>query len=181
METEREYRLYRILRTLLDERQEYRSMEMPVGLKERQRLMRALLNVRPSYAVSPEFMGAQDKELQEQLAEKGVVGLDDISSCPGHPYLRLWQGDITHLRVDAITNAANNRMLGCFVPLHGCIDNAIHSAAGVQLRLECQRMMEAQGHLEPTGGTNSHRHRDRLFGCSSGNEYKDCYFQRIQR
>lgn len=151
METEREYRLYRILRTLLDERQEYRSMEMPVGLKERQQLMRALLNVRPSYAVSPEFMEAQDKELQEQLAEKGVVGLDDISSCPGHPYLRLWQGDITRLRVDAITNAANNRMLGCFVPLHGCIDNAIHSAAGVQLRLECQRMMEAQGHPEPTG------------------------------
>lgn len=151
METEREQRLYRILRTLLDERQEYRPVEIPAGLKERQRLMRALLNVRPPHAVSPGFADAQDKELQAQLAEKGVVEPDDIPACPGHPHLRLWQGDITRLRVDAITNAANNRMLGCFVPLHGCIDNAIHSAAGVQLRLECQRMMEAQGHPEPTG------------------------------
>lgn len=152
MKSEREERLYGILSMLLDERPEYRSVDIPDGLKERQRLMRALMNVRPPHAVSPEFVEAQDKELQEQLAEKGIVEPDDIPACPGRPYLRIWQGDITRLRVDAITNAANNRMLGCFVPLHGCIDNAIHSAAGVQLRLECRRIMEAQGHPEPTGG-----------------------------
>lgn len=151
MKTEREQRLYRILRTLLDERPEYSSMEIPAGLKEQQRLMRALLNVRPPQAVSPEFVEAQDKELKEQLTEKGVVEPDDIPLCLLHPQLCLWQGDITRLHVDAITNAANNRMLGCFVPLHGCIDNAIHSAAGVQLRLECQCLMEKQGHPEPTG------------------------------
>ncbi len=151
MKTEREKRLQGILRTLLDERLEYSHIEMPAGLKEQQHLMRALLNIRPPHPVSQEFMQAQDKELQEQLAEKGVVELEGIPSCHRHPCMRLWQGDITRLHVDAITNAANNRMLGCFVPLHGCIDNAIHSAAGVQLRLECQRIMETQGYPEPTG------------------------------
>ncbi len=151
MKTEREQRLYRILRILLDERQEYRSIEIPTGLKAQQQLMRALLNVRLPQAVSREFIEDQNEELKEQLAEKGVVEPDSIPTCPNRPYLRLWQGAITRLHVDAITNAANNQMLGCFVPLHGCIDNAIHSAAGVQLRLECQRMMETQGHPELTG------------------------------
>lgn len=126
-------------------------MEIPVGLKEQQLMMRALSNIRPPQPVSREFAEAQDKELKEQSAEKGVVEPDNIPACPGHPKLRLWQGDITRLRVDAIVNAANNRLLGCFIPLHGCIDNAIHSAAGVQLRLECQHIMEMQGHPEPTG------------------------------
>lgn len=151
MKTEREERLLSIVRTLLDERQEYNQVRIPADLRERQRMMRALLNMRPPRAVSSEFVEAQDKELQEQLAEKGVVELADIPASTSHPRLRLWQGDITRLRVDAITNAANSRMLGCFVPLHPCIDNAIHSAAGVQLRLECQCLMEAQGHAEPTG------------------------------
>ena len=151
MNADREDRLRYILRTLLAERQEYRSTEIPESREERRRLMRALLNVRPPLAVSDEFLTAQDEELQEQLAEKGVVELDDIPIRTKYPRLRLWQGDITRLRVDAITNAANSRMLGCFIPLHGCIDNAIHSAAGVQLRAECRRMMEKQGHPEPTG------------------------------
>lgn len=149
MKTDRQERLRRILHMLLAERVDMN--QVPEELQAQQRLMRALLNIRPPRPVSREFLNLQDKELQEQLAEKGVVELDDIPVCAGEPRFRLWQGDITRLHVDAITNAANSQMLGCFVPLHGCIDNAIHSAAGVQLRLECERMMDEQGHLEPTG------------------------------
>lgn len=100
------------------------------------------MNVRPPMPASEEFLQVQDEELQVQLAEKGVVELAGQS-------LREWQGDITRLMVDAIVNAANSQMLGCFVPLHRCIDNAIHSAAGVQLRLACEEMMH--GTEEPTG------------------------------
>ena len=109
------------------------------------------LNVRPPQPVSPEFLQAQDAELRQQLADKGIVALQDIPSCRSDSRLRLWQGDITRLQVDVIVNAANSALLGCFVPLHRCTDNAIHSAAGVQLRLECDRLMQAQGHPEPTG------------------------------
>lgn len=96
-------------------------------------------------------MDIQDEELSEQRIEKGVVPLHSIPASPLYPRLRLWQGDITRLQVDAIVNAANSQMLGCFVPLHRCIDNAIHSAAGMQLREECASIMQAQGHEEPTG------------------------------
>lgn len=151
MGSDRQERLRYILRTLIEERQEYRSIEIPGDIVSMQRLMRAMLNVRPPMPVDSGFIAAQDAELKEQLSEKGIVCTDDIAPSQADGRLRLWQGDITRLRVDAITNAANSRMLGCFVPLHGCIDNAIHSAAGVQLRLECNRMMEAQGYAEPTG------------------------------
>lgn len=140
-----------ILRTLLDERAEYAGVQIPDSLTEQQRLMRALLNVRPPAPVSREFLEAQDAELRMQLAEKGTVSLLQIEPCTSDGRLRIWQGDITRLQADAIVNAANCAMLGCFVPLHRCIDNAIHSAAGVQLRLACGRLMQAQGHPEPTG------------------------------
>jgi hypothetical protein len=117
-------------------------MALPESLEERQTLMRSLLNIRPPMPVSPEFLQAQDAELQAQLEEKGIVEIADIG-------LQEWQGDITRLKVDAIVNAANSQMLGCFVPMHRCIDNAVHSAAGVQLRLACAEMM--QGGEEPTG------------------------------
>ena len=113
--------------------------------------MRALLNIRPPRPVSREFVTAQDAELQLQLAEKGVVTISQTEPCGRDERVRLWQGDITRLQVDAIVNAANNTLLGCFVPLHKCIDNAIHSAAGIELRLECDRLMRRQGHAEPTG------------------------------
>ena len=113
--------------------------------------MRTLLNVRPPHPVSEDLIKAQDRELQRQLADKGIVALSDIMPCRVDGRLRLWQGDITRLQVDAIVNAANSALLGCFVPMHRCIDNAIHSAAGVQLRLACDRLMQAQGHPEPTG------------------------------
>lgn len=142
MKGTRQKNLVYILRTLLAERQE--ELPIPEGLKEQQLLMRALLNLRPPHAVSSQFLEAQDEELQIQRREKGVVEIDGKG-------LLLWQGDITRLKVDAIVNAANSQMLGCFVPLHGCIDNAIHSAAGIQLRLACEELMARQGHEEPTG------------------------------
>ncbi len=87
--------------------------------------------------------------MQEERTKKGIISLSEIS--PVQPKIYLWQGDITRLRVDAIVNAANSALLGCFVPCHGCIDNVIHSAAGIQLRLECSRMMEKQQSEEPVG------------------------------
>ena len=143
--------LRRILRVLLDERAEYAGWQIPDSLPEQQTVMRALLNVRPPYPVDEEFLKAQDAELRQQSADKGMVALSDIPSCVRDKTFRLWQGDITRLQVDAIVNAANSALLGCFVPMHRCIDNAIHSAAGVQLRLACDRLMQAQGDPEPTG------------------------------
>ncbi len=131
-----------LCRYLLDENPRYRQMPLSGSLQERKDLFRALMNVRPPMPASEEFLRVQDEELQVQLAEKGVVELAGQS-------LREWQGNITRLKVDAIVNAANSQMLGCFVPLHRCIDNAIHSAAGVQLRLACAEMMK--GSDEPTG------------------------------
>lgn len=148
---DRNENLLYILRTLTDEQAEYAALKIPRTLPERQQLMRALQNVRHPLPVGDDFLRAQDAELKQQLTDKGIVSLADIEPCHADSRLRLWQGDITRLRVDAIVNAANNALLGCFVPMHRCIDNAIHSAAGVQLRLACHRMMQAQGHPEPTG------------------------------
>lgn len=131
-----------ICRYLLDECPQYLGAAIPDSLEEKQRLMRSLLNIRPPRSVSDEFLRAQDAELQLQLLDKGIFEL------PGTGLLER-QGDITRLKVDAIVNAANSQMLGCFVPMHRCIDNAIHSAAGIQLRLACDDLM--QGGEEPTG------------------------------
>lgn len=140
-----------VIQTLLHERPEYANLQIPDSLLEQRRMMRALQNVRPPHPVSEDLIKAQDRELQRQLAEKGIVALSDIMPCRVDGRLRLWQGDITRLQVDAIVNAANSALLGCFVPMHRCIDNAIHSAAGVQLRLTCDRLMQAQGYPEPIG------------------------------
>lgn len=140
-----------ILRSLIDERPELAALEIPETLSEQQQMMRALQNVRHPVPVGEDFLRAQDAELKQQLEDKGIVRLADIKPCHADSRLRLWQGDITRLEVDAIVNAANSALLGCFVPMHRCIDNAIHSAAGVQLRLACHRIMQAQGHPEPTG------------------------------
>ena len=134
-----------LCRYLLDENPRYRQMPVPDSLEERRDFFRALMNVRPPIPVSEEFLRMQDEELQAQLAEKGVVEIVEKAD----KEIIEWQGDITRLKIDAIVNAANSQMLGCFVPLHRCIDNAIHSAAGVQLRLACEEMMH--GAEEPTG------------------------------
>ena len=128
---------------------------IPSELVEKRQLMRSLMNIRPAREASKDFLVAQDTEIQKQLHEKGIVRLNQAIVSPIDSRLKLWQGDITRLKVDAIVNAANSQMLGCFVPLHGCIDNAIHSAAGIQLRLECNELMKKQGQPEPTGSAKT--------------------------
>lgn len=142
-------RLDYLLRYLLTERKEYADIQLPDGMAEKRHLLRSLMNVRPPVPASAEFLAVQDAYLQARLAERGVTRLQDMRSA--QPGLYLWQGDITTLAVDAIVNAANSQMLGCFVPCHGCIDNAIHTYAGMQLRLECAEIMRKQGHEEETG------------------------------
>ncbi len=129
-------------------KQNHARAEIPHRLHEKKELLRALMNIWSPQPLDIEFLQAQDAELQAQKKEKGVVSLKDISETP-HSML-LWQGDITRLRVDAIVNAANSRGLGCWHPLHACIDNAIHSAAGIQLRKECNQIL--QGETIATGG-----------------------------
>lgn len=142
-------RLAFLINYLINENNELKAMEIPTEDTDRKRLLRSLMNIRPPKTVSKDFLEIQDAYLQEECTRKGVISLTDISL--EQPGIYLWQGDITRLSVDAIVNAANSAMLGCFVPCHGCIDNAIHTAAGVELRLECSRIMEKQKTEEPTG------------------------------
>lgn len=107
------------------------------------------MNVRPALKISEEFLNVQDEFLSAETSSKTLTSPQDIKESKGR--LMLWQGDITTLKVDAIVNAANSKLLGCFIPQHNCIDNVIHSAAGVQLRLECDRIMKTQGHDEAVG------------------------------
>ena len=142
-------RLDFLLRYLLAERKEYAGIRMPDSVSEKRHLLRSLMNVRPPIPASAEFLAVQDAYLQARLSERGVTRLGELK--PAQPGIYLWQGDITTLAADAIVNAANRQMLGCFVPCHGCIDNAIHTYAGVQLRLACAAAMRQQGQEEATG------------------------------
>ncbi len=142
-------RLDFLIRCLLNENEEYKNREIPAGQPDKRRLLRSLMNVRPPVPASEEFLKVQDAYLQERLAERGVTEPENLT--PVQPGIYLWQGDITTLAADAIVNAANSRMLGCFVPCHGCIDNAIHTYAGTQLRMECARIMAGQRKEEATG------------------------------
>lgn len=146
--THAEKRIY-LINYLKSEDSRFDTLEIPAGSREQDRLLRSLMNIRPPKPFSKEFEKLQDEYLHEKLNEKGVVRLEDLS--PVQPGIYLWQGDITRLAADAIVNAANSAMLGCFVPCHGCIDNAIHSAAGLQLRNECNSIMEKQQAPERTG------------------------------
>lgn len=137
-----------LIEKLLQERREYMGVSLPTE-EEQRRLLRGLMNLRPPAPVSGEFLRVQDAYFQERLKERGVTKLEALT--PVQPGLYLWQGDITTLEVDAIVNAANSGMTGCYVPCHGCIDNAIHTYAGIQLRLECAEIMRKQGHEEETG------------------------------
>ena len=138
-----------LIEALLAEDEQLQEISIPAQSDEQRRLLRALMNVRPPAPIADDVLQVQDEYLRRELAAKGITDIDDLS--PISPGLYLWQGDITTLRVDAIVNAANSGMTGCYQPNHNCIDNAIHTFAGMQLRLECDRIMKAQGHLEPTG------------------------------
>lgn len=138
-----------LIQELLKEDKRYEDMEIPQDFEEQKALLRALMNVRIAKNIDDEFIKVQDEYLQEETKRKGIVDIDDLEPIKDGIYL--WQGDITTLRCDAIINAANSGMTGCYVPNHRCIDNCIHSFAGVQLRLECDEIMTKQGHGEPTG------------------------------
>ena len=141
-------RRHYLIKALLDERGEGR-FRIPDDTEEQKQLLRSLMNVRPPKAADAEFLRIQDEYLREETALKGIVEYRDLT--PVEEGIYLWQGDITTLRCGAIVNAANSGMTGCYVPCHRCIDNAIHTFAGVQLRQRCGRMMKEQGFDEPTG------------------------------
>ena len=146
--TQKERRLY-LIRELLREQPEYSNTQIPANEQEQRNLLRSLLNIRMKQLVSEAFLEVQDAYLQERAKEKGITDSSDLT--PAQDGLYLWKGDITTLRCDAIVNAANSQMLGCFCPCHGCIDNAIHTFSGVQLRSACAELMRQQGHEEQTG------------------------------
>ncbi|MCD8397247.1 MAG: protein-ADP-ribose hydrolase [Lachnospiraceae bacterium] len=146
--TQDERRIY-LIRKLLSEEKQYRDMEIPADEQQQKRLLRALFNIRMPKPVSPDFLEVQDQYLQEELHQKGITDVADLT--PVQDGMYLWQGDITTLHCGAIVNAANSQMLGCFCPNHGCIDNAIHTYAGVQLRAACAELLAQQGHEERTG------------------------------
>ncbi len=134
-----EDRLARLVEEFKVDSGEYKDLETPEDTEGKRRILRSLMNIRMPKKISPRLLKVQDDYLTERAREKGVVRLSDI---PGiRDGLSVWQGDITRLAVDAIVNAANSQMLGCFVPMHTCIDNCIHTFAGVQLREECSRQM----------------------------------------
>ena len=146
-------RILKLNTMLLEEMPEYQSQAegFPQDLTSQRRLLRSLMNVRPPMPLKREFLAIQDDFLSAERDSKGVVNGAALPTVNGHSQIAVWKGDITRLKVDAIVNAANSALLGCFCPCHGCIDNAIHSAAGLQLRDECNQIIEAQGHPEPTG------------------------------
>ena len=146
--TQAQRRLF-LIQSLLKEKTEYRDLSIPAEPESQRQLLRGLMNVRRPVRIGADFLQTQDAYLQGETAAKGITDIADLT--PVQPGLYLWQGDITTLKCDAIVNAANSGMTGCYIPNHRCIDNAIHTYAGVELRLACAELMELQGYPEPTG------------------------------
>lgn len=142
-------RLNFLITTLIKEQPNYADIEIPQSTENKKQLLRSLMNVRQPMNADSAFLKIQDEYLQLETAAKGITDSDTLPFICGK--ISLWQGDIATLKCGAIVNAANSAMLGCFVPCHSCIDNAIHTYAGIQLRAECNRLMKEQGHKEPTG------------------------------
>lgn len=154
-----------MLEYLKEDSDQYKSLDVSDDYKEKRMAVRSLMNIRMPKEVSKEFLEIQDEFLREEATEKGVISVDEILSVKetygsNHSYaekIAIFQGDICSIRIGAIVNAANSGMLGCFVPCHRCIDNAIHSASGVQLRAECNHIMNqrriqyGESYEEPTG------------------------------
>lgn len=162
---EQEERLDLLLRAFKEDSVRYRDLDLGEDYREKRMLLRSLMNIRMPGEMAEDVTEVQDAFLAEEAREKGIVTLEDIPTAARqykspHPFadrLSIWQGDITRLQVGAIVNAANSQMLGCFVPCHGCIDNAIHSAAGIQLRnayshyMNSRKMQYGPRYQEPTG------------------------------
>lgn len=138
-----------LIQRLLEESPYYRNYRIPEEEQEQKVLLRSLMNVRMPGEIDQEFLAAQDVYLQQVNREKGIVTLDEMQEV--QPDLYIWQGDITRLQTGAIVNAANSGMTGCYQPCHNCIDNCIHTYAGIQLRNYCNDLMQKQGKEEPTG------------------------------
>lgn len=145
---QQERRIY-LIQELLCENRAYGEGKIPETPGEQKRLLRGLMNIRMPGLAGEEFLKIQDEYLREEIRRKGITEIDSL--VPVQDGIYLWQGDITTLRCDAVVNAANSQMLGCFCPNHGCIDNAIHTFSGIQLRAACAELMEEQGHEEKTG------------------------------
>ncbi|MDE6314239.1 MAG: protein-ADP-ribose hydrolase [Lachnospiraceae bacterium] len=138
-----------LIQELLKEHPVQQKLQIPNRAEEQKRLLRALFNVRMVQETSDEFLEIQDEYLKAEIAKKGITDYKSLSLL--EPNIYLWKGDITTLQCDGIVNAANSQMLGCFCPNHGCIDNAIHTFAGIQLRAACGELMSRQGCEEPAG------------------------------
>lgn len=136
---------------LLKEDKRFIRQKMPSDAQRQRDLLRSLMNVRMPMAVSEKFLKIQDEYLKERNRERGITDIADLQPVKADDRLFIWQGDITTLKCDAIVNACNSQMLGCFSPMHACIDNFIHTYAGIQLRLKMHEIMTAQGHEEETG------------------------------
>ena len=139
-----------LIKSLLQERTEYKDISISSDIEQQKHLLRALMNVRAPQQIGTEFLRIQDEYLQYEIAAKGITDVAELT--PVQQGIYLWQGDITTLKCDAVVNAANSGMTGCYIPNHRCIDNAIHTFAGMQLRLVCDNLMEQQGYPEPAGG-----------------------------
>ena len=147
-------RLEYLVEAFKAESDQYKDLQTPEDTEGRRHLLRSMMNIRMPGKMDDSVLAVQDEYLQERIREKGIVTLEDIPVKEG--VISVWQGDITRLAVDAIVNAANSQMLGCFIPMHTCIDNCIHTFAGIQLRAECNRQMNrmrmkyGQNYEQPT-------------------------------
>lgn len=148
--TQRERREY-LIEYLLKEDNKISRQKMPNDKQGQENLLRSLMNVRLPQPISEEFLKIQDEYLKERNQERGITDIADLQPVTSDQRLYIWQGDITTLKCDAIVNACNSQMLGCFSPMHACIDNFIHTYAGIELRLAMYQIMTKQGHEEATG------------------------------
>lgn len=148
--TQKERREY-LIEYLLKEDNKISRQKMPNDKQGQENLLRSLMNVRLPQPISEEFLKIQDEYLKERNQERGITDIADLQPVTSDQRLYIWQGDITTLKCDAIVNACNSQMLGCFSPMHACIDNFIHTYAGTELRLEMHQVMTKQGHEEATG------------------------------
>ena len=141
--------MQKLIQFLLDENPRYQKYPIPEDAETQFRLYRTLANLRPPAEIPESYLLQEDRYLQSLIQEKGIHDISEAKSAGNNLYL--WKGDITTLKCGAIVNAANSGMTGCYRPCHNCIDNCIHTFAGIRLRLICGEIMEAQGHEEPAG------------------------------